>query len=390
MDNRSQLGNTQDLPVPPRPLSNGHSHQLSSSSTCTSLSSLAESEANPFGFALCIEAYDGAKVPDLQALRLVEDQLEKMEQDGTLEEVSLVYDDEDEARVESNKKILRPPVGDIVHLECASTGQQLQQHQQRQLVASTVTLATYIHSLSSTPASASSSARPPLRILLHCHDGYTETSLLALTYIMYSRRCCLPEAYSWLQLQADRSFFVSAQDVAILEAIECRVRHVLEREREERFEDRVTEEKESAGMARSDSGFASNTSIKSQSQSQQNGVAELTIFEDLALEKTKSTMTRSDMGLELPESMSPMTPAATQKHSSQLASSESAEERGGENGKAKGNEAISIEKEEDEIVMPIASPSKFPWFYGETWEGSFPSRILPFVSGLIQSIISFE
>ncbi|CDU24541.1 related to protein tyrosine phosphatase PPS1 [Sporisorium scitamineum] len=63
-------------------------------------------------------------------------------------------------------------------------------------------------------------AQLPRRVLLHCHDGYTETSTLALSYLMYARELSLPEAYLDLQLRANRSFFVYPADVAVLEVVD--------------------------------------------------------------------------------------------------------------------------------------------------------------------------
>lgn len=55
-------------------------------------------------------------------------------------------------------------------------------------------------------------------ILIHCSDGYTETSLLGLTWIMYHLKISLTEAY--LYLQKKRSFFVYACDISTLRRIE--------------------------------------------------------------------------------------------------------------------------------------------------------------------------
>uniref|UniRef100_V5EMP3 Protein tyrosine phosphatase n=1 Tax=Kalmanozyma brasiliensis (strain GHG001) TaxID=1365824 RepID=V5EMP3_KALBG len=71
----------------------------------------------------------------------------------------------------------------------------------------------------------SNTARRPRRVLLHCPDGYTETSVLALSYLMYARELTLPEAYLDLQLRANRSFFVYPADVGLLQAVERHLRN---------------------------------------------------------------------------------------------------------------------------------------------------------------------
>ena len=61
------------------------------------------------------------------------------------------------------------------------------------------------------------------RVLLHCADGYTETSLLAVAYFMYSEG--LPVHDAWVQLHRDkgRNFFAYPTDVALLLSIQERI-----------------------------------------------------------------------------------------------------------------------------------------------------------------------
>ncbi|KLT41067.1 hypothetical protein CC85DRAFT_248296 [Cutaneotrichosporon oleaginosum] len=68
------------------------------------------------------------------------------------------------------------------------------------------------------------------RVLIHCQDGYTESSILVLSYIMASLGVSLPEAYLHLQLVAKRSFFLYPTDKPLLHRIEAR----LAQERRER------------------------------------------------------------------------------------------------------------------------------------------------------------
>lgn len=67
---------------------------------------------------------------------------------------------------------------------------------------------------------ASSSGR---KILIHCADGYTESSLLALAYYMYAEG--VPAHKAWLALHRDRgrNFFAYGSDVALLRAIQPRI-----------------------------------------------------------------------------------------------------------------------------------------------------------------------
>ena len=61
------------------------------------------------------------------------------------------------------------------------------------------------------------------KILIHCTDGYTESSLLALAYYMYAEY--VPVHDAWLQLHKDkkRNFFAYGSDVALLRAIQPRL-----------------------------------------------------------------------------------------------------------------------------------------------------------------------
>ena len=61
------------------------------------------------------------------------------------------------------------------------------------------------------------------KILIHCADGYTESSLLALAYTMYAE--ALPAHAAWLSLHRERkrNFFAYSSDVALLRAIQPRI-----------------------------------------------------------------------------------------------------------------------------------------------------------------------
>lgn len=63
----------------------------------------------------------------------------------------------------------------------------------------------------------------PAKVLVHSGDGYTESSVLALCYLMLERRISLPEAYLELQCTRQRSFFVYPSDVGVLRRVESRL-----------------------------------------------------------------------------------------------------------------------------------------------------------------------
>lgn len=63
----------------------------------------------------------------------------------------------------------------------------------------------------------------PRKFLIHCTDGYTETTLLALAYFMYAEG--LPVHEAWIQMHRDKSrnFFAYPSDVALLTSIQPRI-----------------------------------------------------------------------------------------------------------------------------------------------------------------------
>ncbi|WVW79771.1 hypothetical protein I302_101741 [Kwoniella bestiolae CBS 10118] len=61
------------------------------------------------------------------------------------------------------------------------------------------------------------------KVLVHCQDGYTESSILVLSYIMSSLSCSLPEAFLHLQNTAKRSFFLYPSDRPLLKKIDQRL-----------------------------------------------------------------------------------------------------------------------------------------------------------------------
>ena len=93
------------------------------------------------------------------------------------------------------------------------------------------TSATFLPASSpSTPVSSSptSTCPAPLRtrpakILIYSADGYTESSVLALCILMALRGCSLPEAYLTLQVEKRRSFFVYQSDLGVLRRVETRL-----------------------------------------------------------------------------------------------------------------------------------------------------------------------
>jgi len=61
------------------------------------------------------------------------------------------------------------------------------------------------------------------KILIHCTDGYTESTLLALAYYMYAEQIPAPEAWLRLHCEKKRNFFAYPSDVALLASLQPRL-----------------------------------------------------------------------------------------------------------------------------------------------------------------------
>ncbi|GAA5973075.1 hypothetical protein JCM21900_004579 [Sporobolomyces salmonicolor] len=295
------LGNSQDVPMAStrvRPVSSD------------SASSLLD-DGNPHSFAICVESHDGAPLMSATTLAHVDQELHTLETQGQpFEEVRRLLHGEE--IIEAKSTVLRPQVDDIIHLESLSTPTALGSSSRAQtaFVNQLVDLALWLRDEAAPPLRSN---RLPRRVLIHCADGYTETSLLALAYVMLTRRIPAPEAYLFLQLECERSFFVYPTDKDTVLKLERRIKDVLDREDEEEDATLRWEAKqlESTGMERSDSGFVDSTE------------------DPLAL------VAESKSDLPIPVG----------------------------------------ERQE----MRLASVEMDAWFFGPTFEGHFPSRILPFL-----------
>ena len=65
----------------------------------------------------------------------------------------------------------------------------------------------------------------PRKILIHCADGYTESSLLAIAYSIFAEGVPVHEAWLHLHCEKKRNFFAYPSDVAFLKNIQQRLLH---------------------------------------------------------------------------------------------------------------------------------------------------------------------
>lgn len=111
-----------------------------------------------------------------------------------------------------------PHPNQIYHLQCVSTSLICPQGDWRALAE----LATEIIGFVRWNQRLTTEGR---RILIHGFDGYTETSIFGLCYIMAVHNISLPEAYVHLHLHSRRSFFVYPHDLPLLRRVEEQLAH---------------------------------------------------------------------------------------------------------------------------------------------------------------------
>ena len=68
-----------------------------------------------------------------------------------------------------------------------------------------------------------SDSQSPCRVLMHCADGYTESTLLAIAYFVYAEGVPVHEAWLRLHCEKKRNFFAYPADVSLLANVESRL-----------------------------------------------------------------------------------------------------------------------------------------------------------------------
>ena len=110
---------------------------------------------------------------------------------------------------------------DYVSIDCAGSCRTIT-GQWRNLAVMTERMVDFVYFLRKIIEGRDQSGRKR-RVLVHCQDGYTESSILVLCYIMSSLSISLPEAFLHLQLNAGRSFFLYPADKPLLRRVDARL-----------------------------------------------------------------------------------------------------------------------------------------------------------------------
>ncbi|KAF9952357.1 tyrosine/serine/threonine protein phosphatase pps1, partial [Mortierella alpina] len=247
------------------------------------------------------------------------------------------------------------------------------------------------------------------QVLIHCVDGYTETALLALCVVMIHYELSLAESYVKLQTELGRSFFVYPNDAIVMLEVESQVWHRILLERTERdasaklraaaTESGSVEVGSTTAVTSTAISAVPSTSEESQdrmsSSTPTSGVSSLsssmssyssTFFASLlnmsnepSREQPPSEQQQQqpmdEDGNPIPSSFSAT--SSTDTDTTMVTTSAMTTTM-----MMEGIEPMPDRDQELAIQRPFVQPGhedKFEWFYHPEFEGSFPSRILPFL-----------
>ncbi|KAI9705504.1 MAG: tyrosine/serine/threonine protein phosphatase pps1 [Candelina mexicana] len=165
-------------------------------------------------FDVLVEASDMAQVPSPRALKHLGDLLEE--------------------------------TGEVQHLEFPSSGSIMPPTWSQAEVDGLMDTCRWIHNIAN-PASTDQNkigidrdGDTPMKwttpeqhkVLIHCADGYTESSLLGLAYFMFAEGVPVHEAWLRLHCEKQRNFFAYPSDVALLTSIQGRILQESPRQRD--------------------------------------------------------------------------------------------------------------------------------------------------------------
>ncbi|KAI8099233.1 uncharacterized protein BX664DRAFT_320740 [Halteromyces radiatus] len=310
-------------------------------------------QENPHGFSVCIECHDLSDMPLPSILTLAKETLNEL---GPEEMPS-----------------------EIIHLDMYSTGSIIESSEQLdRFLDNLLSLLQFMDTISQGTVADNDSPSITVngrRILIHCSDGYTETSILALSWVMYKLKLPLPKAY--LYLQDRRSFFVLSTDVPLLRRIEQTL-----------FEDNTKNTAPSLS-----SSLTLQQEIKFQYE-QHHQLQKRKRVDTMEFEESSSlSVTSSSLPLDHHITSTYETNSSqhlihynkianicTDKRDEYIDDVNDIEE-------TISTKSYSGHESEEKDKLPVITSSPpnienmrlYPWFYSPRFEGSFPSRIMPFL-----------
>lgn len=293
------MGNTQDAPISIQEIKEGggSGNGIETDDDDDDDDFFMQNNDNPHQFSICIEAHDLADMPLPSTLTLASETLDDKQ-------------------------------SEIIHFDMYSTGVPQERTEFEAFYSRLISLLTFMQE----------QADKGRRILIHCTDGYTETSLLALSWIMFNQKMNLPEAY--LYLQKKRSFFVYAANIPTLRRIE----HLL-------------------------SGDELMEPLPKRKKSQQyDDHQTIQLLKVTSINDISSSDDSDDSDME----SSPWINSSQHRvlHGDKYINNISNNNNSSAEGQVYRQLQLSPTKEESRL---------YPWFFSPRFEGSFPSRILPFL-----------
>lgn len=183
------------------------------------------------------------------------------------------------------------------------------------------------------------------RVLIHSIDGYTDSSVLALAYIMYDRVMTLPKAYLYLQNDLYRSFFVYSADMALLTILEKKILELAGMQGRLRVNDDVPSGLSSLAGLDQEISTASPSAVASAPPSPSKGSAKSYLSRPAFFSRSSSSSSTNSTIRALTPCTSPSKSAAAK-------------------------------------LPPVPTAGNVlaaPWFYHDKFDGHFPSRILDFL-----------
>ncbi|KAF8591163.1 hypothetical protein K439DRAFT_1562614 [Ramaria rubella] len=181
-----------------------------------------DASCNPNGYDICIECHDMAPFPHSALLKQAEDHLTALDalwSTGYGGPISPSFFGATAAAPP------RPPpnANTIIHFSFPSAPPATQS-----TMAFLTPFLSFLQSVLHRPRRC--------KVLIYSHDGYTESSVLALSLVMAEKRCSLPEAYLELQVARGRSFFVHQYDLGVLKRVEAKYSRVTDKEKQREAE----------------------------------------------------------------------------------------------------------------------------------------------------------
>ncbi|KAK0528384.1 tyrosine/serine/threonine protein phosphatase pps1 [Tilletia horrida] len=342
--------------------------------------------SNPHGFNFCIEAHEMAYMPGDETLRRASAYLDALERisagrtsgksgNGEGQDYFGLFEAEGHASNSASPPPPPSPSSSIIHLECASSSQGCSNNESLSRMADDIIEFCAWIKAHACPDQAqmqdqfgpTAAAARPRRFLIHCGDGYTETSIMGLSYLMFSRELSLPEAYLDLQHRADRSFFLYARDLSLLKRVDDKLAFIRRIARQAEEEARLRAEAAQKPKPKHSFPWLSSSAEESKhaAHGRMQSASECTSNSEHS--SWAKSLAAAASGL-----VSPNQPSQHRKALSFASATTAALSRNARNKRSPASPCSPMTQREDPMI-------KHAWFHNPRFEGSFPSRILPFL-----------